>query len=208
MTDRKRFDALRPKRERILRRIGLLGGSFNPAHQGHRHISLTALKTMALDEVWWLVSPGNPLKDHRELAPLAERVLRARNLANHPRIRVNTFEAERKLTFTADTIAALLAAYPAVGFVWLMGADSLTNFHHWERWHTIARSVPIAVFNRPGHAAPALHSPFASTYRDYRIDTADARLLPLLQPPAWMFFHGRALDLSSTELRKRRNDGR
>lgn len=202
MTDRK-FLITRPVRSgHIARKIGLLGGSFNPAHRGHRHISVTALKKIGLDEIWWLVTPGNPLKDHAELETLTSRVAQATRIANHPRIRISTFEADHRLKYTADTIPALQVANPATRFVWLMGADNLATIHHWERWHDIATNIAVAVLDRPGYAARALRSPFAQYYQSFRLNPAEARLLPSLHPPAWVFLHGRTLQISSTSLRK------
>ena len=131
-------------------RIGLLGGSFNPAHQGHREISLVALNALHLDAVWWLVSPGNPLKDKSTYHPYSERMAKARLIADHDRIIVSNFEERRSLQYTIDTLGALVDDHPAVDFVWLMGADSLSTFHKWKDWRKIATLLPIAVFNRPG----------------------------------------------------------
>lgn len=135
----------------MIRRIGLLGGSFNPAHSGHRQLSLAAMKALALDEVWWLVSPGNPLKPIASLAPYAARLKSARSLARNSPIRVSDFEARANTRFTIDTIVALHRAYPRHRFIWLMGADILPQFHRWRDWRRLARLVPIAVFPRPGY---------------------------------------------------------
>lgn len=134
-------------------RIGLFGGSFNPPHEGHRLVALQALKRLRLDAVWLLVSPGNPLKDHDELAPLADRVAAARRLMAHPRLRVTGFEAAHGFSYTYETLRFLLAARPGVRFVWIMGADNLTQFHHWERWPAIARMMPMAIYVRPDRRA-------------------------------------------------------
>ncbi|QMW22886.1 nicotinate-nucleotide adenylyltransferase [Sandaracinobacteroides saxicola] len=141
--------------------VGLLGGSFNPAHGGHRHISLQAMRRLKLDEIWWLVSPQNPLKPVAGMAPFAARLESARRVARHPRLRVSGIEAALDTTLTVDTIAALKARHPQVRFVWLMGADNLLQFHRWVAWRAIAAMVPIVVLDRPGysgrrHAAPAL----------------------------------------------------
>ncbi len=189
----------------ISRKVGILGGSFNPAHIGHRHISLLALRKIDLDEVWWLVSPGNPLKDHTELEEFTKRTAHANQISAHPRIRVKTFEADRGLAYSVDTVRAIQAAYPTTRFVWLMGADNLISFHRWERWRHLADGVSIAVLDRPGYAARALQSPFSQSYQAFRVDEADARLLPQLNPPAWSFLRGRALPISSTSLRRREN---
>ncbi|UIJ45357.1 nicotinate-nucleotide adenylyltransferase [Sphingomonas cannabina] len=143
-------------------RIGLLGGSFNPAHRGHRAISLHALRALGLDEVWWLVSPGNPLKEGAsDMAPFAARMASARAMARHAPIRVTGIERRLKTRYTADTLAKLVRLYPKHDFIWLMGADNLATFHRWERWRHIAHLVPIAVIARPGydrdaHAGPAM----------------------------------------------------
>ena len=131
-------------------RIGLFGGTFDPPHEAHRAASLLALKRLALDRVWWLVTPGNPLKDTRGLAPLDERVAAARDLARHPRIDVTGVEAEIGVRYTYDTIGHLVAHCPGVRFVWIMGADNLRTFHRWQRWRGIAALVPIAVVDRLG----------------------------------------------------------
>jgi len=139
-----------------MKRIGILGGSFNPAHRGHRRISLAALDALGLDEVWWLVSPGNPLKDAaRDMAPLPARLASAKRIARGSRIRVSDFEAHAGTRFTVDTLAALRRRYPQHRFIWLMGADGVAKFHHWRRWRDIARAVPIAVLSRPRYEGPA-----------------------------------------------------
>lgn len=138
---------------------GLLGGSFNPAHGGHRRISLSAMEALALDEVWWLVSPGNPLKPQAGMAPLAARTASARRNARRSRIRVTAIERELNTRFTVDTLARLLQRYPKRRFVWLMGADNLAQFHRWKDWRKIARLMPIAVIGRPGYDEAALASP-------------------------------------------------
>jgi nicotinate-nucleotide adenylyltransferase len=136
--------------------VGLLGGSFNPAHGGHRHISLEMLRRLKLDAVWWLVSPQNPLKPAAGMAPLAARLASARAIARHPRIRVTDVEARLDVSLTVDTIAALRALYPQVRFVWIMGADNLCQFHRWTAWRDIARAVPVVVAARPGYSNAAL----------------------------------------------------
>jgi nicotinate-nucleotide adenylyltransferase len=143
-------------------RIGLLGGSFNPAHRGHRRISLAALDALGLDEVWWLVSPGNPLKEGaKDMAPFAARLASARRMARRAPIRTSDFESRARTRFTVDTLRALRRRYPDHQFIWLMGSDTVPNFHQWRRWREIARTVPIAVIRRPGydqaaHAARAM----------------------------------------------------
>ena len=139
-----------------MKRIGLLGGSFNPAHRGHRRISLAALDALGLDEMWWLVSPGNPLKQAaRDMAPFEARLASARRMARRAPIRVSDFEARAGTRYTVDTLAELQRRYPQHRFIWLMGADTVAQFHQWRRWRTIARRVPIAVIARPGYDGPA-----------------------------------------------------
>lgn len=187
------------------RSIGILGGSFNPPHKGHLHISLMALKRIGLDEVWWLVTPGNPLKNHDGLHPLTTRVDRANRLIVDPRIRVTTFEADHGLKYTADTLEALANRYPDTNFIWLMGADNLAGFHLWERWQDIFNSCAIAIFDRPGYATKALTSPAANKFSRYRIDEADAALLKSRPAPAWSYLRGRTMAVSSTLLRATKN---
>jgi len=137
-------------------RIGLLGGSFNPAHAGHRHISLEAMGALDLDEVWWLVSPGNPLKaEAHDMAPYAARLASAERMARRARIRVSDFEPRAGTRFTIDTVRSLKRCYPAHQFIWLLGSDNLPNFHFWRDWRGLAREVPIAVIHRPGYDSPA-----------------------------------------------------
>jgi nicotinate-nucleotide adenylyltransferase len=137
-----------------------MGGSFNPAHGGHRHVALQAIRALALDEVWWLVSPGNPLKDAAsDMAPFAARVASARAMARHAPIRVTTIESRLKTRFTVDLLERLPGLYPKRRFVWIMGSDNLAGFHQWKGWRDIARSVPIAVVARPGYDGDALASP-------------------------------------------------
>lgn len=138
-----------------MKRIGLLGGSFNPAHEGHRRISLFALDALGLDEVWWLVSPGNPLKSAKGMAPLSARLASAERMARHAPIVPTAIETRLRTRFTADTLAKLVRHFPHNRFIWLMGADNLAQFHRWQRWRQIARTLPIAVIARPGYDAPA-----------------------------------------------------
>jgi nicotinate-nucleotide adenylyltransferase len=139
-----------------MKRIGLLGGSFNPAHRGHRRISLAALDALGLDEVWWLVSPGNPLKSGaRDMAPFAARLASAKAMARRAPIRASDFELRAGTRYTADTLGKLTRRHPRTRFIWLMGADTVAQFHHWRRWRDIARTVPIAVISRPGYGGGA-----------------------------------------------------
>ncbi len=182
-------------------RIGLLGGSFNPAHHGHLLMSRIALRRLGLDRVWWLVTPGNPLKNNAGLPPITARIAAARRLARDPRIDVTGFEADIGTRFTHDTIAYLVRRCPRVHFVWLMGADNLAGFHRWQRWQRIAQLLPIAVIDRPGATLKADRATAATALGRYRMDESDALLLPVAPPPAWVFIHGLRSDLSSTALR-------
>lgn len=182
-------------------RIGLYGGSFNPAHDGHLHVSRTALRRLRLDRVWWLVSPGNPLKDLRELAPLDERIARGRRIAADPRIAVTGFEAAIGSRYTVESLRWLRRRRPDVRFVWIMGADSLGSFHRWRRYEDIAALMPIAVIDRPGHTLSATAAHAARTFAAARLAEADAAALPTRRPPAWVFLHGPRSTLSSTALR-------
>lgn len=154
---------------------GLLGGSFNPAHGGHRRISLGALERLGLDEVWWLVSPGNPLKPAKGMAPLAARVASARMAARRAPIRVTAIERRLGTRYTVDTIAALVRRYPRRRFIWLMGADNLAQFHRWRDWRRIAALVPIAVVGRPGYDGSALKAPAWGWLRRFVRPAAEAR---------------------------------
>ncbi len=183
------------------RRIGLLGGSFNPAHEGHRHISLEALKRLGLDEVWWLVSPQNPLKAGDGMEPLATRVARARQIGHHPHIRVDAPELALGTRFTLDTVRALRRAYPKARFVWLMGADILPQLVDWLGWRDLFQAIPIAAFARPGWSYPALVSAAPRAFARYRMDADQARMLASAQPPAWCFIPSRLDSHSATAIR-------
>ncbi len=182
-------------------RIGLFGGSFNPPHDGHLLVSLIALRRLGLDALWWVVTPGNPLKDTRHLPPLAARIALARRLTAHPRIAITGFEAEIGTRYTYDTIAYVRRRCPGVKFVWIMGADNLGGFHRWQRWRSIARLVPIAVIDRPGSTLKANASRAAHRFRKRRLDETDAQLVAASRPPAWIFLHGRRSMLSSSAIR-------
>lgn len=184
-------------------RIGLLGGSFNPAHDGHRHISLTALRRLRLDQVWWLVSPQNPLKPAAGMAPQVERIARARRVARHPRIRVTGIESRLGTRYTADTLAALRRRFPAVRFVWLMGADNLRQMPRWHRWRAIFGAMAIAVFDRWPYSFQALAGQAARRYAHRRIAERQAFRLADLEPPAWVFLHSRLHPASATAIRAR-----
>jgi nicotinate-nucleotide adenylyltransferase len=183
-------------------RVGLFGGSFNPPHRGHVHASELALKRIGLDLVWWLVSPGNPLKETAGLPPLGARIAAARALARDPRIVVTGLEAEVGTRYTYDTVAYLRRRCPYVRFVWIMGADILPQLHLWQRWREIAELVPFAVIDRPGATWPMLNSPAAHWLARRRLPEAEAALLPEAEPPAFVFLHGPRIDISSTLLRQ------
>jgi nicotinate-nucleotide adenylyltransferase len=182
-------------------RIGLLGGSFNPPHAAHRAISLFAIKRLKLDRVWWLVTPGNPLKDHNGLRDLDERAEAARRIANDPRIDISCLEAVIGTRYTVDTITYLRRRCSGLRFVWIMGADNLAQFHRWEHWRRIASEVPIAVIDRPPQSFRALAAPAARALASYRLPEKDAGLLANRRAPAWVFLTGMKLNLSSTRLR-------
>ena len=184
--------------------VGLLGGSFNPAHDGHRQISLEALHRLGLDYVVWLVTPGNPQKKAADYAPLDTRLATARACASHPRIVVDDFEVRAGTRYTAQTLAALTARYRDMRPVWLMGADNLASFHTWRDWRRSAASVPIAVFNRPGYALAPLSAPAARALARERVPASEARTLPLRPAPAWTFFPATNNPQSSTALREAR----
>lgn len=184
-------------------RIGLYGGSFNPAHAGHRNASLLALKRLQLDRVWWLVSPGNPLKDHSGLPPSAARVERAREVAASNLIDVSAFEEAIGTSFSIDTLAFLRRRFPEVRFVWLMGGDNLATFHLWRGWREITHMMPIAVIDRPGWTLKAPLGKAASAMRAFRKPESSAAALADMTPPAWIYLHGPRNFLSSTALRER-----
>ena len=184
-------------------RIGLLGGSFNPPHAAHRAMSLFAMKRLGLDHVWWLVTPGNPLKDTGVLPPLAERIAAARAIARHPRIVVTDIEARLGTRYTIDLLRRLPRRFPQADFVWLMGADILAEFPRWRAWREIFTRVPIAVIDRGDTKLGALASPAAQAFRAARLPARDAPLLAGRKPPAWVFLHGLKLALSSSQLRRR-----
>ena len=183
-------------------KIGLYGGSFNPAHRGHRHVGLLALRRLGLDKIWWFVTPGNPLKDTKLLPPQQQRMQRAAELAAHPRIEVSGAEAVFRTRYTADLVDILKRRAPDVRFVWVMGSDNLAQLHRWDSWRDIAGSVPVAVVNRPGYLTAPLSSPAAQALARYRIDEADAPTLAGREPPAWTFLTGPRTSASSTALRR------
>nr|WP_170438778.1 nicotinate-nucleotide adenylyltransferase [Ruegeria arenilitoris] len=182
--------------------VGLFGGSFDPPHQGHVHVTLEAMKAFGLDRVWWLVSPGNPLKS-RGPAPIDQRVEAARSIMQHPKVEVTDIEDLTGTRATADTLAALRRLYPQVRFVWLMGADNLSQFHKWKDWRLIMDTVPVGVVARPGDRISARMSPAARVYGKYRIDGTARHLLGRADAPAWCFVNVPMVDVSSTQIRSK-----
>ncbi|HWK35373.1 nicotinate-nucleotide adenylyltransferase [Sphingomonas sp.] len=183
-------------------RIGLLGGSFNPAHRGHRALSLHALRALGLDEVWWLVSPGNPLKaGATDMAPFAARMASARAMARHAPIRVTGIERRLKTRYTADTLTRLVRLFPKHDFIWLMGADNLAGFHRWERWRVIANTVPIAVIARPGYDRDAHAGPAMGWLRHALMPARQARHWTEWRLPALVLLRFRPDPTSATRLR-------
>jgi len=186
--------------------IGLLGGSFNPAHRGHLEISRAALERLGLDQVWWLVSPQNPLKPERGMAPLAQRLTGARRLARGPRLRAGALESALGTVYSADTVTALARCFPRCHFVWLMGADNLVQISAWKDWETIFRTLPVAVFDRPSYSLRALAAPAARRFAGQRLPEAAARGLAGRTPPVWVFIHQRPNPQSSTRIRAGREN--
>jgi nicotinate-nucleotide adenylyltransferase len=178
-----------------------LGGSFNPAHEGHLHVSLLALKKLGLHELWWLVSPQNPLKPVGGLAPLEKRLKAARAVPRHPAIRVCDLERRLGTFYTVDTLRALSTCFPATRFVWIMGADNLAQIPLWKDWTGIFEAVPIAIFDRPSYSLGALAGQAAHRYRRYRLPPRRAKELAGRLSPAWIFFHDRLNPASATQIR-------
>ncbi len=181
--------------------IGLFGGSFNPPHPGHLLVAEIALRRLGLDQLWWLVTPGNPLKSRTELMPLAERLKACEQLATDPRIKVTGFEKTLGTSYTARTLEFIRTRNPHAHFIWIMGADNLAGFHRWQRWQKIATTFPIAVIDRPGSTLAYLSSKMARTFDYARVDEEDAGVLWQKRAPAWTFIHGPRSTLSSSAIR-------
>ena len=186
--------------------IGLFGGSFNPPHEGHVLVASLAIRRLGLDQLWWMVTPGNPLKSGSGPAPLAERLAASETFAQDPKIRVTAFERTLGTAYTARTIAEIRRRNPGVHFVWIMGADNLGDFHRWQEWRNIARSVPIAVVDRPGSTLTYLSSKAARTFDKARVSERNAPALARMKPPAWTFIHGPRSLVSSTALRTKHDE--
>ncbi len=182
--------------------VGLLGGSFDPPHAGHVHITREALRRFGLDQIWWLVTPGNPLKTEGP-APFEKRVEAARSIMQHPKVTISDFEARVGTRYTAETLIELHMSYPGTRFVWLMGADNLVQFHRWDKWKWIMQTVPVGVLARPGERIGARRSVAARTFRHARIPARASHLLARADAPAWCFLNVPMVDLSSTSLRAR-----
>lgn len=182
-------------------RVGLLGGSFDPPHAGHVHITYQALQQFGLDRVWWLVSPGNPLKSNGP-APIVKRMAACREILQHPKVEVTDLEVRLRTTYTADTIEQLQSIYKRVNFVWLMGADNMASVHKWDRWEWIFENVAIGVTSRPGEQLPAVTSKAAVKYSSARLPAMAAKILPMQKPPVWCLLEGPVVDISSTEIRE------
>ena len=182
-------------------RIGIMGGSFNPPHEGHAIVAETAVKRLDLDQLWWVVTPGNPLKSNGGLPPQPERMMAAHAFAHGPKMKITGFEAELGTPYTAATLAFLKSRFPGVNFVWVMGADNLAGFNRWQHWKSIAASFPIAVVDRPGWRLKALAGEAAQLLGQARLAEGEAHLLPTAKPPAWVFLTSRLSEQSSTKLR-------
>lgn len=185
-------------------KIGVMGGTFNPPHDGHVLVSHTAIRRLGLDQLWWVVTPGNPLKLNDDLPSLESRMKLCASLIDDSRIVITGFEEALGTPYTAVTLAFLTLRYPGVHFVWVMGADNLASFHRWQRWRAIAEMMPIAVVDRPGWRLRSLSEKAAASLEKSYVPERYALRLPLMKPPAWTLLTGPLSSLSSTELRKRR----
>ncbi len=185
------------------RRIGLLGGSFNPPHEGHLQASLRALNLLGLDQVWWLVSPQNPLKPVKGMLPLAERLTLCRAMVDHPRIVVTDLERDLGTRYTVDTLAALKLRYARTRFIWFMGGENMIEIRRWKRWPDIFKAVPVAIHDRPPYSSKVQGSLAAHRFSTSRVSGMARQGLVDMTPPAWAFFHTPLMDISSTAIRAR-----
>jgi nicotinate-nucleotide adenylyltransferase len=201
------FGSLRVRTPLILpgQRIGIMGGSFNPVHGGHVIVAQAALRRLGLDQLWWVVTPGNPLKNHSGLAPLAQRMAACRAMAKNPRMKVTSFETALGSPYTAVTLQFLKRRHSSCRFVWVMGADNLASFDRWQNWRGIAASMPLAIVDRPGWRHRALASRAAKALSRARVSESEARIIFSHHAPAWVFLTTRLSDLSSTALRQGRS---
>lgn len=183
--------------------VGLYGGSFNPAHAGHLHVSKHAIKRLKLDALWWLVSPHNPLKQRSDLAPLSKRIKHAQSIAKKQKIYITSIEKEMGTHYSIDTILQLKRRYVRTRFIWILGADNLADFHRWRNWQEIFKMLPIAVLDRPGYSLRACSSVAARTFRSSRLPARKAPLLKRWTPPAWTFLPGPLHPASATDIRAR-----
>ncbi len=186
------------------KKIGLLGGSFNPAHAAHLEISLVALEKLKLDGVWWLVSPQNPLKSPEGMASFEERMTSARAMSPEPRIYVTDLEEKMNVRYTVDSVTRITSLLPDTQFVWLMGADNLAEFSQWKDWKKITQTIVFAIFDRPGYSTAAETSEAAAYFQDKEIPSAEAADLCSLKPPAWTFIRDTKNPLSSTDIRRKK----
>ena len=182
-------------------RIGLLGGSFNPAHEGHLNISKIALQRLGLDQIWWIMSPRNPLKKYDFLYDFEERVFSAKKIINTANISISKLELNAQIQYTIGTLEYLKTRYNRSKFAWIMGADNLNQFHLWREWEKIVRLIPIAIIDRPSSSLNVTSSVFANKYREYRVDEADSNQLIYYKKPAWVFIHTKLNYQSSSQLR-------
>lgn len=182
--------------------IGLFGGSFNPAHEGHVLVAKTALKRLGLDQLWWMVSPGNPLKDNSNLPSVKERLHYAKQLIQSPKIFFTGFEEKIKSFRSLDTVSYILSHNKGAYFVFIMGSDNLANFHLWYKWEEIITLIPLAIVNRPTALYASVMSPFAKKYQAFRLKEKKAKQLPFYKTPVWCYIHGNLSDQSSTKIRE------
>jgi nicotinate-nucleotide adenylyltransferase len=188
-------------------RIGLLGGSFNPAHEGHMHLTRLAFRHLDLDRVWWMVSPQNPLKPTAGMASLAERMKKARAVATHPHIQVTDIETRLGTRYTSDTLPAIKKRFPGGKFVWLMGADNLVQIDQWQNWTSIFMTLPVAIFARPSYSLRAENATAVRRFSRSRVDRTHAKRLAQMKPPAWVYLKTPLCPVSATEIRSRLGGG-